>query len=315
MDILVTGGAGFIGSHLIDALRAEGHRVVCVDDLSLGRREHIAHHIGSSDFEFVKLNLLDEPALDALCATRHFDCVFHLAANSDIQEGATHLRVDLEKTFLTTFVTLSCMQRHGIRQVLFASSSAVYGERTTALREDSGPLLPISFYGAAKLAAEAYLSAFCENFDMQAWIFRFPNVVGERATHGVLFDFITRLYENPRELRILGDGTQEKPYLYVKDLVAAMLFIWKHAHGKINCFNIGVESTTTVSRIADIVVEEMGLRGVRYVYTGGDRGWTGDVPRFFYDLEKIKRLGWKPSKTSDEAIRHAVRAMLGKKRE
>lgn len=311
MKILVTGGAGFIGSHLIDSLCDEGHTVVCVDDLSLGRIENIAHHLGNTDFEFVKLNILDEPALDELFVKYRFDCVFHMAANSDIQEGATHLRVDLEKTFMTTFITLCCMQRHGVRDIVFASSSAVYGERSTPLREDSGPLQPISFYGAAKLAAEAYICAFCENFDMRAWIFRFPNVVGERATHGVVFDFIKRLRENPNELLILGDGSQEKPYLYVKDLVAAMLFVWKRTAEKVNCFNIGVTTTTRVSKIADIVVEEMGLQNVRYRYTGGDRGWTGDVPRFRYDLHKITQLGWVAQMSSDDAIRHAVRALLG----
>ncbi|MCX8043028.1 MAG: NAD-dependent epimerase/dehydratase family protein [Desulfobacterota bacterium] len=315
MKILVTGGAGFIGSHLIDALCAKGHHVVCVDDLSLGRIEHIAHHLKSTTFEFIQLNILDESRFDALFSEHRFDCVFHMAANSDIQEGATQLRVDLEKTFMTTFITLNCMQRHGVQHIAFASSSAVYGERSTPLREDSGPLQPISFYGAAKLAAEAYISAFCENFDMRAWIFRFPNVVGERATHGVIFDFIQRLRENPHELLILGDGSQEKPYLYVKDLVSAMLFVWERTSEKINCYNIGVSTTTRVSKIADIVVEEMGLQNVQYRYTGGDRGWKGDVPWFLYDLHKITELGWTAQMTSDDAVRHAVRALLGTYRE
>lgn len=312
MRILVTGGAGFIGSHLIDYLLAEKHRVVCVDDLSLGSMDNIAHHVGCGQFTFVKLNLLEEQALDRLFAEHGFEHVFHMAANSDIQEGAANLRVDLEKTFFTTFSTLSCMRRHGVKNILFASSSAVYGERDTPLREDSGPLFPISFYGAAKLAAEGYITACCENFGMRAWIFRFPNVVGERATHGVIYDFIRRLRDNPQELHILGDGTQKKPYLYVKDLVEAMLFVWRRAGEKINCFNIGTDSETTVSTIADIVVEEMGLANVRYRYTGGCRGWIGDVPRFTYDLRKINALGWKAGRTSDEAVRHAVRAFLGK---
>ena len=312
MQILVTGGAGFIGSHLIDYLLAQGHRVVCVDDLSLGSMDNIAHHAADNNFTFVRLSILEEQKFDRLFAEHGFEHVFHLAANSDIQEGAANLRVDLEKTFMTTFVTLDCMQRHGVRNIVFASSSTVYGEHSAPLHEDIGPLFPISLYGAAKLASEAYIAAFCENCGMRAWIFRFPNVVGERATHGALYDFVNRLRENPRELRILGDGTQRKPYLYVKDLVEAILFVWGCAREKINYFNVGVSSTTTVATIAAIVVEEMGLRNVRFVYTGGDRGWVGDVPRFEYSLEKINRLGWNARRTSDEAVRHAVRAFLGK---
>jgi len=310
MTVLITGGAGFIGSHLIDALFAQGHAIVCVDDLSLGRVENIAHHRGRSSFTFVKFNVLDKDSLRALFAQHQFDCVFHMAANSDIQQGARQVNVDLDNTFLTTFAILECMRDAGTKRIVFASTSAIYGELGMPLHEDVGPLFPISYYGAAKLASEAYISAFCENCGMQAWIARFPNVVGERATHGAMFDFISRLEHDPRTLDILGDGTQKKPYLYVRDLVEGILFIWRHAVGKVNCFNLGVDSATTVRRIAEIVVEEMGLDNVAFAFTGGDRGWVGDVPRFQYDLTKVHALGWKAGRSSDEAVRTAVRAEL-----
>ena len=312
MKILITGGAGFIGSHLIDFLIQEGHTVVCVDDLSLGREKNIAHHKNNSRFEFIILNILDGDALDAVFKKHRFDHVFHMAANSDIQQGAIDLSIDLKKTFMTTFTTLECMKRNDVKNIVFASTSAIYGELDIMLHEDIGPLFPISFYGASKLASEAYISAFCENCNMKAWIFRFPNVVGERSTHGAMFDFINKLRKNPKVLEILGDGTQTKPYLYVKDLVDGIIFGWKNSRKKINYFNLGVNSGTTVTKIAETVIEEMGLADVKLLYKGGDRGWIGDVPKFQYSLSKINSLGWKAKRTSDEAIRLAVRAELGK---
>lgn len=310
MNILVTGGAGFIGSHLIDTLLSAGHFVVCVDDLSAGREAHVRHHRGSQRFAFVQLNILDTPSFEMVFTTYTFDQVFHMAANSDILQGGSDRTLDLNNTFMTTLATLECMEKHGVKNMVFASSSAIYGEHRRPLHEDTGPLFPISFYGAAKLCSEAYIAAFCEMCRMRAWIFRFPNVVGERATHGVLFDFIRKLRNNPRELLILGDGNQEKPYLYVRDLIDGIMCGWQRAHDTINYFNLGVESTIRVTRIAEIVVEEMGLKDVRFAYTGGVQGWIGDVPKFQYDLSKIAALGWRAHTTSDEAVRRAVRVML-----
>ena len=312
MNILVAGGAGFIGSNLAGALLGAGHRVVCVDDLSLGREENLARHRSNDRFKFIQLDLLDQSRLDALFAAERPECVFHLAANSNIQAGAGDRTIDLHRTFLTTFSLLQCMKNHGVGQIVFASSSAIYGERAGALREDAGPLFPISCYGAAKLASEAYLSAFAHGGAMRAWIIRFPNVVGAPATHGVIFDFINKLRANSRELEILGDGMQEKPYLFVCDLIAAMLFAWEHARETVNCFNVAGEGTTTVRRIAEIVVEEMELKDVAFKTTGGKRGWPGDVPKFEYDTSKIEALGWRASRNSEESVRAAVRAILGK---
>jgi len=225
--ILVTGGAGFIGSHLVDRLLAEGANVVAIDNFELGRPENVAHLAGNPGFRFEELDVLDRPGLDKLFQRHQFSAVFHMAANSDIGRGSADTERDLQLTFRSTFEVLDTMRRHQVRQIVFASSSAIYGEREEQLTEDAGPWQPVSLYGAGKLAAEAYVSAFVHSFDLQAWICRFPNVVGERATHGVVYDFMQRLRKDPTRLRILGNGEQEKPYLYVRDLVDAMLFIWK----------------------------------------------------------------------------------------
>jgi UDP-glucose 4-epimerase len=310
MNILVTGGAGFIGSHLIDALLEAGHYVQTIDDLSLGTLDNIRHLDGHPRFRFHPRDVLEHEPINQVFREGSFQCVFHMVANSDIQAGARQTDLDLRRTFLTTFSLLQCMKEFGVKKLVFASTSAVYGEKDEVLHEDIGPLFPISFYGAAKLASEAYISAFGANFGIQSWIFRFPNVVGERTTHGVLHDFISALEKNPRRLTILGDGTQCKPYLYVKDLVEGMLFSWERSSEALNYFNLGVETSTTVSQIAHFVVEAMGLKHVELHYTGGNRGWVGDVPRFRYDLSKIHGLGWKARRTSDEAVQRAIKAEL-----
>jgi UDP-glucose 4-epimerase len=233
-----------------------------------------------------------------------------MAANSDIPRGLTDPETDLKKTFLTTIEVLFAMKASAVKRLVFASTSAIYGELDVQLTEDVGPLQPISLYGAGKLGAEAFISAFSACFGIQSWVFRFPNVVGERATHGAMFDFINKLEANPSELVVLGDGSQSKPYVYVKDLVRGILFGWANSSDPLNCYNLGVESTTTVRTIAEIVRDEMGLHKALIRYTGGDRGWIGDVPHFRYDLTKIHRLGWRAEMTSDQAVRAAVRAEL-----
>jgi UDP-glucose 4-epimerase len=310
MNILITGGAGFVGSHLTDSLLAAGHNVTCIDDLSLGFEENLAHINDDANFQFIEQDILEVKGLAKVFASGHFDAVFHMAANSDIQQGARDRTVDLDRTFLTTFYVMEAMQEHGVKSIVFASSSAMYGDLGCLLQEDIGPLFPISFYAAAKLASEAYISAFVENFGMTAWIYRFPNVCGERTTHGAIFDFINGLEKNPAALTVLGDGTQEKPYLYVKDLVEGMLFGWANSCDAINYFNLGVDTRITVARMAEIVIEEVGLTGAEIKYTGGDRGWVGDVPKFDFDLSKINALGWKAKYTSDEAVRLSVQAEL-----
>lgn len=309
MRILVTGGAGFIPSHLCDHLAKEGHSLVLVDDLSLGRRENIAHLLEGGPVEFHELDILDR-AFDAIVAQGKFDCVFHMAANSDIQAGSRDRAIDLDKTFLTTWNVLEAMARHAVPRLVFASTSAIYGDVEEPTGEDFGPLIPVSFYGAAKLAGEAYCSAYAHRHDIKTWVFRFPNVVGSRATHGVILDFVRRLKEEPSVLRVLGNGNQEKPYLYVQDLVAAMLLVWERADpDPYEVFNIGPQTATRVRRIAEMVVDEMG--GVATIEYGEENvGWPGDVPKFAYDLRKISALGWKPSGTSDQAVERAVRDIV-----
>lgn len=309
MNILVTGGAGFIGSHLCESLLAKGHGVVALDNLLLGRNENIAHLRQIKRFTFVKQDLCNSEAVDRIFFENEFDAVFHLAANSDIAKSISDPSVDLGNTFNSTFNVLSAMHRHGVKQIVFSSTSAVYGEVAVPIDEDYGPLLPVSHYGAAKLASEAFISSFSQCYGIQAWIARFPNVVGARSTHGVIFDFIGKLRRNPAILEVLGDGTQTKPYLHVSDLVSALCFIWEAAGDRLNIFNVGVDSASTVKMIAQEVVKVFG--GTAEISYGlGDRGWVGDVPFFSYDLKKIFSLGWKPSYSSDDAVRLAIREIL-----
>lgn len=314
MKFLVTGGAGFIGSHLCDHLLALGHSVLAIDDLSLGLEANLEQARKSSAFRFLRADLLEPNSWRTVAVEFAPDAVIHMAANSDIQTGGKDPTVDLRKTFQTTVEVLEFCRLHDVKKVLFASTSAVYGEHEEPLHEDMGKLLPISNYGAAKLAAEAFVSSYVSNYGLQAWVYRFPNVVGERSTHGAMFDFMNRLEQNPQELRILGDGEQSKPYLYVRDLIDGIWFAFQNASAPLNIFNLGVDSQTRVKEIADIVCEEMGLSGVRYQFTGGARGWVGDVPRFKYDLSRIHRLGWKAKKSSSESLRIAARAELDGRR-
>ena len=311
MKILVTGGAGFIGSHLDDALVARGHNLTVVDNLVLGRKENIEHLIGSPNFRFIETDLLDMDKMRAIFSEGKFDMVYHLAANSDIQKGGKDPLVDYNLTFNTTFNVLQLLKEFEIKKFFFASTSAIYGETYDVLNEDYGPLKPVSNYGAGKLASEAFISAFSSTYGIQTWITRFPNVVGERFTHGVIYDFIKKLRNNPEELEVLGNGEQCKPYVYVKDLVEAILYVIDHADEKYNVYMIGSDSRTKVKEIAAMVIEEMGLNA-KIRYTGGDRGWVGDVPEFRYDLTKINKLGWAAPHNSNESVRLAIQKALDK---
>ncbi len=312
MRVLVTGGAGFIGSHLCEALVERGDEVLCVDNLSLGREENVAHLRQGPHFQFVKLDVLDPAGMDALLAGAGCEAVFHLAANSDIRRGSQDRQVDLQATFHSTLAVLEAMLRHGVRRIVFASTSAVFGDARQVLDEDFGPLRPVSFYGAGKLAAEAYLSAFVHQFGWRAVVLRFPNVVGPRSTHGAVHDFIGRLREDPGRLVVLGDGSQTKPYLYVGDLVRAMLLAFDRAGAPLDVYHVAGEGQTSVGQIARIVIEEMGLEGIPIEYSGGSVGWVGDVPVFQYDTSRIRRLGFSHRYDSTAAVRLAVRKILGK---
>lgn len=311
MATLVTGAAGFIGSQLVDRLLDRGETVIGADNLCRGSRANLAAALASPRFRLIEVDLADESQVclrldPALTAAGPVETVWHMAANSDIAAGVADPRVDLRDTFLTTFNTLALMRRHGIGGIAFASSSAVYGESDGPLAESHGPLLPISSYGAMKLASEGAISASLNPPLSRAAIFRFPNVVGPRATHGVIYDLIGKLKKRDDELEVLGDGRQCKPYLHVGELIDAMLFIWDRAREPIALYNIGPEDGgAEVSFIARSVIAEMNSRA-RIRYTGGARGWVGDVPRFSYDVGKLTRLGWRPACSSNDAIRRAV---------
>ncbi|HEY6914496.1 MAG TPA: NAD-dependent epimerase/dehydratase family protein [Paludibacter sp.] len=311
MKILITGGAGFIGSHLCDTLWKQNHNIVVIDNLILGKLENINHLIESDRFQFFKEDLLNIDKLQQIFEEHSFEMVFHLAANSDIQKGGKDPETDYNLTFKTTFNVLQCMKEFNVKKIFFASTSAIYGETTELLTENFGPLQPVSNYGAGKLASEAFISAFSATYNIQTWITRFPNVVGERFTHGVIYDFIHKLKSNPLELLVLGNGEQNKPYLYVKDLVEGILFVCNNSHAQFNVYNLGSYSRTKVKEIAQMVIEEMELNAT-IKYTGGDRGWVGDVPEFKYDLTKINSLGWEAKINSNDSVRIAIQKALGK---
>lgn len=309
MKILVTGGAGFIGSHLCDSLLKSNNRIVVVDNLVLGRKQNIDHLMNTDQFTFIEEDLLNKKVLHSLFEKENFDMVYHLAANSDIQKGGNDPDVDYNLTFNTTFNVLQCMREFGVKKLFFASTSAIYGETSDKLVENYGPLLPVSNYGAGKLASEAFISAFSSAYNIQTWIARFPNVVGERFTHGVIYDFILRLRSNPNVLTVLGNGQQFKPYMYVKDLIEGIIFVCENTNDRYNVYNLGSESRTKVCEIAQMVIEEMKL-DAKIEYTGGDRGWIGDVPEFKYDLAKIHKQGWKAKHNSNDSVRLAIKKIL-----
>jgi len=308
MDYFVTGGAGFIGSWAVDRL-APRNRVTVYDNLSTGRKEFVEHHIGKKEFKFVKADLLDIEKLNR--AVKGHDCIWHMAANPDIRKGTESTFVDLEQNTIATFNMLECARRNDVGKLVFSSTSTVYGRATQVpTTEDYGPLLPISLYGASKLACEGMISAYSHLYGIKSWIFRFANIVGERSTHGILYDLVQKLNRDRTTLEVLGDGKQRKSYLSVNECVDGMLYGFKHSKEQVNYFNLGAEDQITVKRIVDILLEETHLKNVRVMYTGGESGWKGDVPRFLLSTKKMDKLGWKTKQSSEDAIRAAARIVV-----
>jgi len=307
--ILVTGGAGFIGSHVVDRLVSMGNKVTVFDNLSSGRLEFLDNCINDPGFRLVQGDLLDEKKIEEAC--RDMDLVFHVAANPDVRLGAVDTKVHFDQNITATYNLLEAMRKNGVKDIAFTSTSTVYGEATVIpTPENYGPLTPISLYGASKLASEALITSYSHTFDMQSWIFRFANIIGDRGTHGIIVDFIAKLRKNTAELEILGDGKQSKSYLHVRECVDAIMFAVSESDDEVNIFNIGSEDATNPTRIGEIIVEEMGLEGVKFHYTGGSRGWKGDVPKMMLSVEKLKELGWSPEWESERSVRETVRSLL-----
>jgi len=311
--VFISGGAGFIGSHLVRSLleSAGTNRIVIFDNFTSGQRSYIEAAAKDARVEVVKADLKELSAVTEAMAG--CDTVFHLAANPDIAKAVSQPDIDFwEGTYLTQNV-LEAMRINKVGKILYTSGSGVYGENNrVAFAEDYGPCIPISTYGASKLACEGLIAAYCHMFDLTGRAFRFANVVGPRQTHGVGYDFIRRLKANTTQLRILGDGSQKKSYIHVEDVLSAVRLADERATLNYDVFNVATKDYITVAEIADLAVKVSGLspQDVKYEFTGGDRGWKGDVPIVRFDCSKISALGWKARRTSAEAVTDAMKAML-----
>jgi len=310
--VLVTGGAGFIGSHLVDRVVEEADETIVLDNLSTGRMENLADASRKMGFRFVQGDLLDLGVIKK--AFNGCEIVFHMAANPEVRIGIDDPEVDFQQNLVATRNILEAMRLSSTaKHLVFASTSTVYGDATVIpTPEEYGPMVPISLYGASKLGCEALIMAYCHMFDLTAVINRFANVVGSRSRHGVIFDFIQKLRANPTELEFLGDGSQNKSYLLVDDCVNAFLHGLNHEGGRLEVFNVGSEDRVDVKQIAQVVIDTMGLKNTRWRFTGGvdGRGWRGDVKEMQLDITKIRALGWKPKHNSLDAITEATRSIL-----
>jgi UDP-glucose 4-epimerase len=307
----VIGGAGFIGSHLVDRLMERRDSVTVFDNLSTGKRSFLAAHEGRPRFRFVRGDILEPSALRR--AMRKNDWVFHLAANADIMKAMREPALDYEQGIRATFYVLEAMRMEGARRLVYLSGSGVYGDYgTRRVSEDQGPLRPQSMYGAAKLASEAMISAYSHLYGMRAWIFRPANIIGARPTHGVIFDLRRKLRRDPRALRVLGDGRQSKSYLHVDDLLDAVFLAMKKGKGNVNQYNVAGPTYLTVRAIAGSLIREMGLRKVKVYYGREPRGWKGDIPKYRLDTGRLAALGWKPRYDSRGAVVRTIREILGR---
>jgi len=292
MNFIVTGCAGFIGSTLVDRLLADGHQVTGIDNFSTGQRRFLEGALPHPNFRLVEIDLLDLDALKQAFASG--EAVFHLSANADVRFGTEHPRKDLEQNTIATYNVLEAMRANGIKKIAFSSTGSVYGESPVVPTPEDGPFpIQTSLYGASKAACEGLISAYCEGFGFQSCIFRFVSILGERYTHGHVFDFYQKLKTDPSRLPVLGNGKQRKSYLHVQDCIDAILLAMDKAADKVNIFNLGVDGYCEVNDSIGWICEELGLKP-QLEYSGGDRGWIGDNPFIFLDTKKIQSLGWKP---------------------
>jgi UDP-glucose 4-epimerase len=296
----ITGGAGFIGSNLADRLLARGDEVVAYDNFTTGRREFLRDALANPRFKLVEGDLLDAPALTA--AMRGADFVFHLAANADVRFGTEHPEKDLQQNTIATFRVLEAMRENGVKRIAFSSTGSIYGEPTVFPTPEDAPFpVQTSLYGASKLACEGLIGAYCEGFGFQGWIFRFVSILGERYTHGHVFDFYERLVKDPSTLHVLGNGKQRKSYLYVHDCVDAIFTAIERADAKVNVFNLGTDEYCQVTDSIGWITGALGV-APKLTFAGGERGWIGDSPFIFLDTARMRKLGWAPKLTIQQGI-------------
>ncbi len=305
---LVTGGLGFIGSHLVDRLIEDGWEVVVLDNLLTGRKSNLSQHRSEPRLKVIEGDVRNKTTVTRV--TKGCDAVFHLAAHALMRVSQSNPEADIDYNFMGTMNVLRSAAAAGVPGFVFASTSALYGEATVVPTPEDYSGVQTSFYGASKLAGEAFASAFVQFVPMKFWAFRFGTVLGERCRRGAIWDFEHKLIHNPRELEILGDGKQTKDYLSVKDCVDGIMLGYEKSSQPVNIFNLGLTERTSVEELADIVIEEMGLKGVRKRYTGGSRGWTGDNPVVNLSVERMKVLGWKPRTSARDAIKMTARWTL-----
>lgn len=300
MKIFVTGCAGFIGSNMVDRLLADGHSVVGIDNLSTGQLNFLKNAVEKSNFNFIEGDILDFDKL--VSAIDGCDLVFHFSANADVRFGLEYPKKDMEQNTIATQNILEAMRIKGVKRIAFSSTGSVYGDSQVVPTPENSPFpLQTSLYGASKLACEGLISAYCEGFGFQAWIFRFVSILGERYTHGHVLDFYRQLKSDPTTLNVLGDGLQKKSYLYIGDCIEAVLMSIKRCHEKVSIFNLGIDGYTEVNDSIKWICDELGV-SPKIIYSGGSRGWIGDSPFIYLDTNKIRSLGWSPKMSIQDSV-------------
>jgi len=305
MKIVVTGCAGFIGSNLVDRLLLNNYRIIGIDNLKTGQKKFLKHAFKNRNFKFIKCDLLNIKKVEKFF--RNVDIVFHLAANADVRHGYKNPYRDLEQNTISTYHVLESMRKHNVNKIVFCSTGSVYGEPNNfpTPENDNFPI-QTSFYGASKIAGESFVQAYCEAFNFKSWIFRFVSILGNRYTHGHVYDFCNQLFKNPNRLKVLGDGNQKKSYLQVDDCISAMLIAIKKSKKKINIFNLGTNEYINVKQSINVICNQLQIKP-KVSFSGGKRGWIGDSPFIFLNNKKIRSLGWKPQFTIKESIEHTVK--------